>query len=338
MTAEKEGEIMKKYIKWGIVFLGILASVVSFTAVKNIIISKEVSEKLQNQDPIVFSAFFRGENRDEGTYFYDLNQESLQKISDEIFSEIFYNQDKTRFVGKVENDAENIEHAADSSFVGFAEYDVEKKEFRPLISLEELRDLFKNPQLEIYDIYRLQYYQRNYSIYYDGAVYGLSLTKEGWKIREIAKGSEQFQWGAYYIWDGSEENIYVRAKTKDGEWKLIKYCVKTGKSEVLLNDVSEFTVSPDENTILYSAYSKGRIYLYDVQSQESVLLAKYREFFLGDSFKFSSEGNLAFYIEQRNGAFDRIDMYRFYVVDTETNEVRLIKDWKREASFQGVSW
>ena len=57
-------------------------------------------------------------------------------------------------------------------------------------------------------------------------------------------------------------------------------------SEVLANDVSEFAVSPDENMIVYSAYSKGRIYLYDVQLQKSFLLANYREFFWGDSFEF----------------------------------------------------
>jgi hypothetical protein len=59
---------------------------------------------------------------------------------------------------------------------------------------------------------------------------------------------------------------------------------------------------------------------------------------LGESFEFSSEGDLAFYAEQRNGAIARIAMYRFYVIDIETKEVRvLVMDWKREASFRGIS-
>lgn len=331
--------LMKEYKKWRLAILGILAAAVSFTAVKNIIISKGIQEKLERENPVVFSAFFREENEDEGTYFYDLNQDSLQKISDEIFSEIAYNQEKTKFVGKVRNDVKSIGPAVDNSFDGFVEYDVEKKKFHPLISLEKMRELFNEPELEINDIHGLQYYQGNYSVYYDGTVYALSLTKEGrWEIREILKCSEQFQWCAYYRWGGSEENIYIRAEGEDGEFKLIKYNVETGESEILLNDVSEFTASPDENTIVYSAYSKGRIYLYNIQSQKSVLLAKYREFFLGDSFNYSSNGDLAFYVEQKNGAIDRADMYEFYVVDTETNGVRLIKDWKKEAFFCGISW
>lgn len=328
-------EMKKK--KYGVMLLCILIMSGLFVAIKNVWIGWEISEKLEKEDAMVFSAFFKEGNWEEGTYLYTLNQDSLQRIANEIFLEISYNKDRTKFIGKMKKKAGGKKPYY-TGFEGIAEYDVKKQEVVPLISLNELQELFQDPGIKIDDLYGPQYYQGNYSVYYDGIVYELIAEGKQWIIKEIGEGTKQEKWGVSYIWDKYQENIYVRATTGLHKWKLIKYNLRTKTSQTLLEDVGEFGISPAEDKIIYSAYSDGKIYLYDMMSKKSTLLAMYKEFILEESIEFSPDGEVAFYVEKSYGAIDRESMHKFYIIDLETNEIKMLKNWRREASFYGVDW
>ena len=57
---------MKK--KYGVMLLCILIVSGLFVVIKNVWIGREISEKLEKEDAMVFSAFFKEGNWEEGTY------------------------------------------------------------------------------------------------------------------------------------------------------------------------------------------------------------------------------------------------------------------------------
>lgn len=328
---------MKRYIKWGLLFGGVFIIVVMLIMTENVKFNSSIIEKLEKEDPVIFSAFLKGEINDEGTYFYELGDDNLQKVSDEKFFEISYNEDKSKFLGKVRNDVGDNKNTNRNGFEGIAEYDLEKDIFIPIITLAELQDLFEDPEMEISEVHGPQYYKGDYSVYYKGKVYKLKKAEDRWTMRVIGEAVGQESWGVY-IWDKYQENLYVRVETNYKEWKLIKYNVKTKKYDVLLSDVNQFRISKNEDKIVYESYVDNKIYLYDVETEEKVLLAQYKGDIWIDSIVFSEDEDFVLYVEQKYGAIDREAMYKFCIIDMETNKKKLIKDWGKEVTFFGIGW
>lgn len=243
---------MKKYLKWMTLAGGTLAAILLILFFEKVKVSTEMTEKIRRQPEVVFSAFSIKEN-DSGTFFYNLETGNMHKESSCIFKEIYYNDNKTRFIAKMEDNSND-------GFVGIIEYDIGKKIFIPILSLDEMRKLFENPELVMDDVYAPQYYQKGYSIVYQNKLCILNKKENEWQLNCVYEVPEQDILGPY-AWDKNGENFYARIITEDDKWELVQYNIITKKSALLLENVAAFELSPDGNQIVYDDLEKN-IYVY----------------------------------------------------------------------------
>lgn len=318
---------MKKYLKWVILASVFLTTIIFVKKIKGI---EEISEKLKGQPKVIFSAFLEKEN-DIGTFFYCFETDRAYKELNDVFTEIYYNNEKTKFIAKMEDDSYN-------EFVGIVEYDIGKKRTIPVFPLEELRELFEDPELTMNDIYAAQYIQNGYSMICKNQLYTLKKEGEQWQIKSVYKRLEQDILGPY-AWDKMEESFYIRIITGDDKWKLIQHNVKTQEDIPLLENVAAFELSPDGKKIVYDELDKKLLYSYDIQTGELTLLTKHKNSLIAEKpIMFSDNGELLFFVEVSYGAIDREPMYKFRIIDLETNEMKTVKDWKRAATFYVINW
>ena len=94
-------------------------------------ISYKLTLNASNQPPIIFSVDFY--NGDKGTFKYNIKTGGYEKISDFVFHELTYSEDREKIIGVIWEDR----------FQGIAELDIKDHIFKPVISLDELNKCIK---------------------------------------------------------------------------------------------------------------------------------------------------------------------------------------------------
>ena len=122
MINHKGGDMRKVIIEIIILCMAVLGLLYICIRYSNTQMVKE----LCNQSPIVFSA--RLNDGVKGTFKYNIDTKQIEKISDWVFHELSYSEDKKKIIGVIWED----------EFQGLAEFDIQENMFLSIIDLKDL--------------------------------------------------------------------------------------------------------------------------------------------------------------------------------------------------------
>lgn len=329
--------------------------VISFLILMSIFLGykKHISYKLtlnaSNQPPVIFAVDFH--NGDKGTFKYNIKTGEYEKISDFVFHELTYSEDREKIIGVIWEDR----------FQGIAELDIKDYTFKPVISLDELNKCIKELGLtEIkYDypgvtqLRMPKYYKDGYTFfwsYYSTVICYIQKENNNWNIEAI--NNSRFQGYTYFI--NSEEGLdllFLETEEKlmsqeSGRGTIIEKVIgmnnEKGILDIYLTDAIDASGLMDmsDNMGMITYYEEPEIYIYDLKANKKKHVANqflFNQYIL--DLKFSSNGRYIFYTVGDIPFFwDGWYRTKFFIVDTETgNKVGLTK-WKNGDTFYGIDW
>lgn len=335
--------------------ISLVKMVIFFSILMSIfwVYKKHISYKLtlnaSNQPPVIFAVDFY--NGDKGTFKYNIKTGGYEKISDFVFHELTYSEDREKIIGVIWEDR----------FQGIAELDIKDHTFKPVISLDELNKCIKELGLtEIkYDypgvtqLRMPKYYKDGYTFfwgYYSTVICYIQKENNNWNIETI--NNSRFQGYTYFI--KSEEGLdllFLETEEKlmsqeSGRGTIIEKIIgmnnEKGILDIYLTDAIDASGLMDmsDNMGMIAYYEEPEIYIYDLKANKKKHVANqflFHQYIL--DLKFSSNGRYIFYTVGDIPFFwDGWYRTKFFIVDTETGSKVGLTKWEKGDIFYGIDW
>ena len=345
MINHKGGDMRKVIIEIIILCMAVLGLLYICIRYSNTQMVKE----LCNQSPIVFSA--RLNDGVKGTFKYNIDTKQIEKISDWVFHELSYSEDKKKIIGVIWED----------EFQGLAEFDIQENMFLSIIDLKDLNQCAQELGLDqaiyggpgVTKVHIPRYYREGYTFFWNDSAHDicyLKKEKSRWNMQVI--NHSNFQGYTYFVkWQGEEDTLFLESREKFlsqkvGRGTIIEKNIRSGETKALLDiNLTEavdsdglMDMSDDMNKIVY--YDNTEIYTYNVQTkQKEHIINQYLFLQYVLDLRFSPDGKYLFYTVGDIPFFwDGGYRLQFFVVDLEKKIKIKLNKWEFGDVFYGFDW